>query len=105
MDKLDGLVTGSLVERLFHPERLALMLSSLKAQRAEKSASVNKRIMALQREATDAEDRLNRLYRLVEDGMTDLDDVLKERLDRKRCFAATFRMLRRSASLRFGFDR
>jgi site-specific DNA recombinase len=82
MEKLDGLVTDGLVERLLHPERLALMLSSLKAQRAEKSASVNKRIMTLQREATDAEDRLKRLYRLVEDGMTDLDDVLKERLDR-----------------------
>jgi site-specific DNA recombinase len=82
MDRLDGLVTDSLVERLLHPERLALMLSSLKAQRAEKSASVSKRVMSLQREVSDAEDRLKRLYRLVEDGVTDLDDVLKERLDR-----------------------
>ena len=82
MDKLDGLVTDNLVERLLHPERLAVMLSSLKARRAEKSESENKRIMALQREVTDAEDRLKRLYRLVEDGLTDLDDVLKERLDR-----------------------
>src|SRR5262249_31474430 len=82
MDKLDGLVTDNLVERLLHPERLAVMLFSLKAQRAEKAASENKRIMALQRDVTDAEDRLKRLYRLVEDGMTDLDDVLKERLDR-----------------------
>ena len=29
---------------------------------------------------TDAEDKLKRLYRLVEDGVTDLDDVLKDRL-------------------------
>ena len=82
MDKLDVLVTDSLVERLLQPERLALMLSSLKAKRAEKSANVNSRIMTLQREVTDAEDRLKRLYRLVEDGMTDLDDVLKQRIDR-----------------------
>lgn len=82
MDKLDSLVTYSLVERLLDPERLAVMLSSLKARRAEKAESENKRIMALQREVTDAEDRLKRLYRLVEDGMTDLDDLLKERLDR-----------------------
>ena len=82
MDKLDGLVTDNLVERLLHPERLAVMLSSLRARRAEKSESENKRIMALQREVTDAEDRLKRLYRLVEDGLTDLDDVLTERLDR-----------------------
>lgn len=60
------------------------MLSSLKAKRAEKSANVNSRVMTLHREVTDAEDRLKRLYRLVEDGMTDLDDVLKQRIDRPR---------------------
>ena len=37
--------------------------------------------MTLQREVTDAEERLKRLYRLVEDGVTDLHDVLKARLD------------------------
>jgi site-specific DNA recombinase len=58
------------------------MLSSLKARRAEKADSENKRILILQREVTDAEDRLKRLYCLVEDGVTDLDDLLKERLDR-----------------------
>jgi site-specific DNA recombinase len=80
MDKLDHLVTEHLIERLFEPERLAAVLASVTARRGEKSASVNKRIMALQREMTDAEDKLKRLYRLVEDGMTDLDDVLKDRL-------------------------
>jgi site-specific DNA recombinase len=93
MDRLDGLVTDHLVERLLHPERLAVLLSSLKARRAEKAESENKRIMVLQREVTDAEDRLKRLYRLVEDGLTDLDDVLKDRLnqlkaDRDRARAA-----------------
>jgi site-specific DNA recombinase len=93
MDKLDGLVTDHLVDRLLHPERLAVLLSSLSARRAEKADSVNRRIMALQREVTDAEDRLKRLYRLVEDGMTDLDDVLKDRLhqlksDRDRAMGA-----------------
>ena len=29
----------------------------------------------------DAEDKLKRLYRLVEDGLTDLDEVLKDRLN------------------------
>jgi hypothetical protein len=37
--------------------------------------------MALQREVTDVEDKLKRLYRLVEDGITDLDDVLDDRLN------------------------
>ena len=80
MDKLDGLVTGHLVERLFEPERLAAILNSLTTRRTEKAETVNSRIMALQREV-DAEDRLKRLCRLVEDGVTDLDDVLKDRLD------------------------
>jgi len=66
MDKLDGLVTEHLVERLLQPERLAVMLSSLKARRTVKAESQNKRIMALQREVTQADDRLKRLYRLVE---------------------------------------
>jgi site-specific DNA recombinase len=93
MDKLDGLVTQHLVERLFHPERLADILTSLTARRAEKARTANNRIMGLQREVTDAEDKLKRLYRLVEDGLTDLDDVLKDRLnslkaDRDRTNAA-----------------
>jgi site-specific DNA recombinase len=93
MDKLDGLVTDHLVERLFHPERLAGILGSLTARRAEKAESVNRRVMALQREVTDVEDKLKRLYRLVEDGITDLDDVLKDRLnnlkaERDRAMAA-----------------
>src|SRR5262249_33363931 len=62
-------------------ERLALMLNSLAARRAERAETVNSRIMALQREMADAEERLKRLYRLVEDGVTDVDDVLKDRLN------------------------
>lgn len=93
MDKLDGLVTEHLVERLLQPERLAVMLSSLKARRAAKAESENKRIMALQREVSEADERLKRLYRLVEDGVTDLDEVLQGRLtnlkaDRDRAKAA-----------------
>ena len=93
MDKLDGLVTQHLLERLFHPERLADILTSLTARRAEKAKTANNRIMGLQWEVTDAEDKLKRLYRLVEDGLTDLDDALKDRLnslkaDRDRTKAA-----------------
>lgn len=39
------------------------------------------RITALQREVTDADEKLKRLYRLVEDRITDLDEVLKDRLN------------------------
>ena len=81
MQKLDTLVTEHLMERLFKPERLAAVLASLSSRRAEKAESLNGRLIALQREVTDSEDKLKRLYRLVEDGLTDLDEVLKDRLD------------------------
>jgi site-specific DNA recombinase len=93
MDKLDRLVTQHLIEQLFAPERLAEMLHSLSVRRAEKAESVNTRVMTLQQEVTNAEEKLKRLYRLVEDGLTDLDEVLKDRLntlkaDRDRAQAA-----------------
>lgn len=58
MDKLDGLVTEHLVEDLLKPECLAVMLSALKARRTAKAEGENKRIMALQREAAQANERL-----------------------------------------------
>lgn len=50
IDKLDELVAGHLVERLFEPERLATILDSLTARRAERAKSVNRRIIALRRQ-------------------------------------------------------
>jgi hypothetical protein len=103
MEKLDTLVTTQLTERLFHPERLAAILSSLSARRAEKAESVNARIAALQREVSDADDRLKRLYKLIEDGITEVDDVLKDRLnglkaDRDRSKAGLERAKSQSAN-------
>ena len=37
--------------------------------------------MALQRAVTEIEDKLKRLYRLVEDGLADVDEILKDRLN------------------------
>jgi len=81
MQKLDSLVTEHLMERLFRPERVATILASLSSRRVEKAAALNSRLMSLQREMTDADDKLKRLYQLVEDGLTDLDEVLKDRLN------------------------
>src|SRR5262249_4975730 len=93
MDKLDSLVTDHMVERLFKPDRLGVILSSLASRRAEKAKSLNGRLLALQQEVTDANEKLKRLYGLVENGLTDLDEVLKDRLktlkaDRDRAKAA-----------------
>jgi site-specific DNA recombinase len=81
MGKLDTLVTDHIMERLFQPRRLATILASLSSRRTEKAEALSTRITALQREVSDADEKLKRLYRLVEDGMTDLDEVLKDRLD------------------------
>jgi site-specific DNA recombinase len=91
MDKLDGLVTDHLLDHLFAPERLSEILSSLASRRAEKEQTLNARITSLEREGSDAEDRLKRLYQLVEDGLTDLDDVLKDRLNTLKAERARMR--------------
>ena len=100
MQKLDTLVTEHLMERLFKPERVAAILASLSSRRAQEAAALDGRLMALQREMVEADDKLKRLYRLVEDGLTDLDEVLKDRLnaDRDRAKAALERAKAHSAS-------
>jgi site-specific DNA recombinase len=105
MERLDTLVTEHLLERLFRPERVTVILQSLSARRAEQAAAVNARISALHREMIDTDDKLKRLYRLVEDGLTDVDEVLKERLntlkaDRDRAKAALERAEEHSGSQR-----
>ena len=74
MEKLDSLVTESLVEQLFHSERLAALLTSVSERRVRKALEVNRRVAALQAEVADAKERLVRLYKMVEDG-TEVDDV------------------------------
>lgn len=89
MAKLDGLVTEGLVDRLFRPAHLTALLTSVSERRAAQALEVDKRVAALQSELTEAEDKLKRLYKMVEDGIAELDDILKERiaslkLDRER---------------------
>lgn len=97
MDTLDDLVVEHLSKRLFTTERLTELLASVASNRAKKAAEVDGRIIALQREASDAEDKLKRLYRMVEDGIAEMDDILRERvaslrLDRERAQAALERV-------------
>ena len=50
------------------------------ARRADKAAAAAQRVAALEREAKDADARLRRLYRLVEDGIAEMDSALKDRI-------------------------
>ena len=45
MEKLDTLVTEHLLERLFKPERIAVILASLSSRRVEQAVAVNARIL------------------------------------------------------------
>ena len=81
MDKLDTLVTDHLSDRLLQPERLTSMLTALAGRRADRQAALNNRITALASEATLAEEKLRRLYELVERGLAPLDNVLKDRIE------------------------
>ncbi len=80
MDKLDQLVTDHVADRILVPDRLEALLQSVAHRRLKTDAEVQARIEALRREVGAAEEKLKRLYKLVEEGLTDLDDMLKERL-------------------------
>ena len=80
MDKLDTIVVDQLVDRLLDPPRLTAMLSSLGSELAAKEKAVNTRIVALEREAHEAGEKLRRLYQAIEDGVAEMDDILKDRI-------------------------
>jgi septal ring factor EnvC (AmiA/AmiB activator) len=75
----------------------AAVLASAVAQRAERSAEVNRRPATLKAEVLDAEEKLKRLDKMVGDALTDLDEILKARiaelkLDRDRAPSALDRV-------------
>ena len=80
MERLDTLVTTAMADKLLTGERVWDLLSSLAARRAERAAAVDGRLAALQRDADAADEKLKRLYRMVEDGIAELDDLLRERV-------------------------
>ena len=80
MDRLDTLVTTHVTERLLQPDRLSELLYSLSAKRSANDAAVQDRLRALQGELTQADDKLRRLYKLVEEGFVEMDELLAERI-------------------------
>jgi hypothetical protein len=63
---LDEIVLTNLKQQVLAPDRIAEILRSLMERQATKSESVNRRLLTLQRESSDTEDRLKRLYRSIE---------------------------------------
>jgi hypothetical protein len=69
--------------RLLVPDRIAALLPKSSKNRRSAISEVQDRMVQLSREAIAAEKKLRRLHGLVEDGITDLDDVLRTRLTRR----------------------
>lgn len=76
---LEGIILSNLKQRLLTPDRLAALLRTLADRQGAKTEAVDRRLLTLQREVTDCDERLRRLYRSIEDGVVELDDILRER--------------------------
>jgi site-specific DNA recombinase len=76
-----GIVIENVKERLFTPERLTTILESLLERNRAKNSAVADRRAALLAELAVTNEKLNRLYRAIEDGIVDLDAQLKERVN------------------------
>jgi hypothetical protein len=59
---IEQLVGDALVDQLLQPERVTSILLALKARRDDGQASADRRIVDLARQASEAEERLGRLY-------------------------------------------
>lgn len=108
MAKLDDLVTDSLVDHLLEPRHLTALLTSVSERRAAQALEIDKRVATLQSELTETEAKLKRLYKMVEDGIAELDDILKDRiaslkLDRERT-STTLDRIRAQAAPPTAFD-
>ncbi|ARM88189.1 resolvase/recombinase protein [Rhizobium sp. CIAT894] len=74
MAELDSIVVEHIETRLLAPGRLENMLGALVERRSDHAEKEKERITALKHQASDAEEKLTRLYRAIENGLADLDD-------------------------------
>jgi len=81
MSQLDNMVIDHLEHRLLDPERIDDILATVVERRRQHGDRHQERIMALKRQAADADAKLTRLYAAIEDGVADgTDPNLKGRL-------------------------
>jgi site-specific DNA recombinase len=76
---LDDIVLNNLKQRLLAPDCLVPLLQTLADRQSAKSDAVDRRLVSLQHEVAETDERLRRLYRSIEDGIVELDDILRER--------------------------
>lgn len=81
MDLLDASVIDHLENRLLNPERLATMMDNILDRRSDWIERRHRHVADLRKRATEAEQRLQRLYLSIEQGIIDPTDAsLKQRV-------------------------
>jgi Recombinase zinc beta ribbon domain len=81
MHKLDTLVADHIEQRLLQPARLEQILSSVLDRRKERAERRTSHIAELRKRASEADAKLKRLSDAIENGVTDLSDLmLKDRI-------------------------
>jgi site-specific DNA recombinase len=80
MAKLDGLIVDNVKEHLFTGDRLARILEALVERQGAKDQAIQGRRASLEAEIASQDERINRLYRAIEEGIVELDHTLKQRI-------------------------
>jgi site-specific DNA recombinase len=81
MEKLDTIVADHIEHRLLQPSRLEKILSSVLDRREDRAERQATHIAELRKRASEADAKLKRLYDAIENGVTDLSDLmLKDRI-------------------------
>jgi site-specific DNA recombinase len=81
MAKLDDLIIANVKERLLSPDRLTEILEAVIDKRSVQDQAVVERRASLEANLGQVRDKLARLYKAIEDGIVDLDDELKARIN------------------------
>jgi hypothetical protein len=82
MAALDGMILEHLADKLFTPERLQVILEAFVTRSAAADAHRREQLHQARRAATEAQGKITRLLKMVEEGVLEPGDLdLKERLD------------------------
>ena len=80
VDKLDTLVLTALADKVLSAERLKAMLAELKARFKAMKSRQDDVLRAMQKDLTEIETAITRLYEAVEKGLLPMDDMLGQRV-------------------------
>ena len=80
MGKLDTLIIEGVKAQLLQPDRMSTILGALMDRQTTKDTAVEERRSVLKSEIKAKDEKLNRLYRAIEDGIVETDDQLRDRI-------------------------